>query len=444
MAVIQLNKGSAGSIQSQIKCMENEIEASAQKLNSAIGRLDFKVAARENIRFKLYSIKKSLNKQETLAARYREVFINVSNDLISTDGKFGAQSASIVDIIKDFLNVDSGNFNDFFTKNKIWKYAALATLFMNSSGLAITYLATSEEGDEPSWLAKFINNKYKVDGSVLGGEKSGSTDLFGIGTAGTVAGSILYGEAGIKNKSSFKFKDKDGNWDWKSFGLSTTASATGALAKGEASGNIGYLHGKASGEAVTGTVSGEAKATLYEDGELNPSLYIGAKAEGSVLKGKAEAGFGTDQYGVGAKASGDLLHAEAEAKAGIGYIGKDEDGNAQYGASAEVSAMASAAQGKVEGGITIFGIDIDVGLKGYAGAAGVEAGASITTDGATASFGGSMLLGAGLDVSIDWSDAEWIGDSIDAVGDFVSGAVDATGEFFDDVGDFFSSAFDLF
>ena len=301
--------------------------------------------------------------------------------------------------------------------------------------------ASSDKGDdELSWFAKFINNDLKTSGSVLHGEKKDEGELWGIGTAGSVSGSILTGEAGIKSRASWKFKDKDGNWDFKSFGLSTEAKASGAVAQGEVEGNLGYLHGKVSGKALTGAVKGEAKFTLYDDGEFNPSVSIGAKAEGSVLQGDAEVGFGTDQYGVYAKADGDVLHAEAEAKAGVGYLGKDKDGKATYGASAEASAMASVAQGKVKGGVTIFGIDIDVGVKGYAVAAGVETGGSITTEGVTANFSGALGLGAGLDVSVDWSDAEWIGDSIDAVGDFVGDATEFVG---DAAEDFFEGAADV-
>ncbi len=311
----------------------------------------------------------------------------------------------------------------------------------------VTSSTNTSDENERSWFAKFINNDLKTSGSVLSGEKTGEGELWGISTAGTVSGAILTGDASIKSRASWKFKDKDGKWDFKSFGISTEAKASGAVAKGEVEGNLGYLHGKASGKAITGAVKGEAKFTLYDDGKLNPSLSIGAKAEGSVLQGDAEVGFGTDQYGVYAKADGDLLHAEAEAKAGVGYLGKDEKGNATYGASAEASAMASVAQGKVKGGITIFGIDIDVGVKGYAVAAGVEAGGSITTEGVTANFSGALGLGAGLDVSVDWSDAEWIGDSIDAVGDFVGDATEFVGDTIeyvgDAAGDFFEGAADV-
>lgn len=241
--------------------------------------------------------------------------------------------------------------------------------------------------------------------------------------AGFVADSIdtageIYGEVGVESKASFKFRDENGKRDYKSFGLTTEAKASGCLAKGKASGNIGYLRGEAAGVLLTGTVSGTAKATLWDDGKFNPSLGVGAKAEASAAKGNAEVRVGAEQYGVYGKAEGDALHAEAEAEAGVGYIGKGKDGSAQYGVSAKASAMASVAQGSVKGGITLFGVDIDVGVKGYAVAAGVEAGGSISTKGVKAKIGGALAIGGGLEVSVDWSDAEWIGDAADAINGF--------------------------
>ena len=95
--------------------------------------------------------------------------------------------------------------------------------------------------------------------------------------------------------------------------------------------------------------------------------------------------------------------------------------------------MASIAQGEVSGGITVFGIDIDVGVKGYAGAVGGKAGGSISTTGVKGNLGGAMLFGGELEVAIDWSDAEWLGDAVDAVGDFAGDAVNAVGDFAGDV-----------
>lgn len=294
-----------------------------------------------------------------------------------------------------------------------------------------TTTVEKSEGDsdeEHSWFANFVGNELKVSGSVEYGEIADEGELWGVNTAGKLSGSLLTGEAGIESNFSLGFEE--GKWDVEKFGFSTTAQATGALAKGTAEGNFGYLHGETTGQALTGAVKGEAKFQIYEDGKLNPSLMAGVKAEGSVLKGDATAGFGTDQYGIYAKAAGDVLHAEAEAAAGVGYIGTDKDGNAQYGAKAEVSAMASIAQGEVKGGFTLFGIDIDIGAKGYAGAVGVEGGASVTTEGVTAKISGAAALGVGLEVSVDWSDADWIEDGIDWVGD----RVEDTGEFLYDTG----------
>ena len=62
--------------------------------------------------------------------------------------------------------------------------------------------------------------------------------------------------------------------------------------------------------------------------------------------------------------------------------------------------MASVAQGKFKGGITILGVDIDVSIKGYAVAAGVEAGGSVTTNGVKANFSGALGLGAGTEFYI--------------------------------------------
>lgn len=335
------------------------------------------------------------------------------------------------------LGEDPANFKGFVVGATI-----------TTSGVTSTK-SDGKDNDTMSWFAKFIGNDLKAEGAILSGEKTGEGKLWGISAAGTVSGAFLAGEAGVKTKASWKFKDKDGNWDFKSFGFTTTASASGAVAQGEVKGNIGLLHGEASGKALTGAMQGESKVTLWDDGKFNPSLMLGAKAEGSVLQGEVKAGFGNDQYGVYGKVEGDVLHAEAEAKAGVGYIDKDKDGKSLYGASAEASAMASVAQGKAKGGVTIFGIDIDVGVKGYALAAGVKAGGSITTDGVTANFSGALGLGAGLDISVDWSDAEWIedtvewvGDAGEAIGDFAVDVYEAAGDFFSDAGDAIADGWD--
>lgn len=441
------------------------------------------VTGRSNIFSRLTNVKSNLSQVETGIAAIYQMVDNASIKYINTEtnvvklGQAVAQSAKISTlsgnnnrafattkveankkpgsvankgkVTSNYFNIPGAGFSStenpdlsksifgskglFDSNTNTGKYEG--TLFdmdtINRPQMGNTTTVEKAEGNqdkEHSGFAKFVGNDLKVSGSVLYGDIDGAGELWGVNTVGKLSGSILTGEAGIESNFSLGFED--GKWDVEKFGFTTTAQATGALAKGTAEGNFGYLHGEVTGQALTGAVKGEAKMQIFEDGKLNPSLMVAAKAEGSVLKGEAEAGFGTDQYGIYAKAAGDVLHAEAEAAAGLGYIGTDEDGKAQYGAKAEASAMASIAQGEVKGGFTLFGVDVDIGAKGYAGAVGVEAGASVTTEGVTAKLSGAAALGVGLEVSVDWSDAEWIEDGIDWVGDSVEDA----GEFLYDTG----------
>lgn len=312
---------------------------------------------------------------------------------------------------------------------------------LNLPGLSdiISSIFSTTDGTK-SWFAKFINNELKTSGEVISGSTSKEGTWLGIDYSGILSGALLYGEAKIQNKANFKLKNDKGELDLKSFGLSSEASASGGVAKGEMEGRFGEYHGKLKGEFLTGAVKGETKLTFFDDGMFNPSLRAGVKAEGSVLKGSAEWGRGDDQFGNYTKASGDVLHAEAGAEAGIGYLGKDKDGKPRYGVMAKASAMASVAQGKISRGITLFGVDIDVGVKGYAGAVGAEVGGGITTSGAKVDLSGALDLGLGLEISVDWSDAKWIGEGIDSavkwagdatktVGTWIGGAADSTGKF---------------
>ena len=289
---------------------------------------------------------------------------------------------------------------------------------------------------ERGWLARFFNNELKDSGSWLGtGPKTKTGTFLGFNTSGTAEGDLLYWETGIKNKSSFKFKDGG------TFGLDTEASATGALAAGRVEGNIGLLHGDASGKVGAVTASGKVKATLWDDGKFDPSLSVGGKLSGSVLQGEVNGGFGNDQYDVHVGASGDLLHAEAEGEIGAGHF-KDKDGNDQYGVYGKVGGMASLAQGKVKGGFKIFGIKVDASVKGHVGAVGATTGAGLTTKGANVKLGGGLGVGGEVELSVDWSDAKWAGDMVQDVGDFVVDTGKAIGKAADAVGDFVGGAID--
>ena len=146
---------------------------------------------------------------------------------------------------------------------------------------------------------------------------------------------------------------------------------------------------------------------MYKDGKFSPTLDAKLKAEAAAAKGSAEAKVGTDEINGHIKGSGTLLGAEAEASGSVGKITyKDEttgQTKTELGAKGKVGAEAYLAQGKVSGGFTIFGIKIDAGVTGKAGGAGVSAEGKVTTGGVSGKIGAGLGLGAGVEISIDWS-----------------------------------------
>lgn len=416
-------------------------------------------------------LKAQAAQMEALSTEYDALFGNVVTELRSVNGNWSPNLAHnfsgkitsaqnkfrhITDMLSEGAKAANAGATAFENTDKVLSIlyktgidvssfpGGVASAVMNTAlgiadsiGGAVAGASAGEDltEDERSWFAKLLNNELVAEGSVLGGEVSGDGTFLGFNTSGTASGDLLYGSAGLKGKASWGFDKSTGKWDFKKFGFGLDAFANASLAKGEVSGNVGYLHGKLGGSVGNVGVKAKANATLWDKDGFNPSLMIGAEASASVAHGEAEVGFGNDQYGIYTKADGDVLYASAEAGAGIGYLGVDKDGKKMYGAKAEAKAMACLAQGKVKGGFTLFGIDIDLGVKGYAGAAGVEAGGSVTTNGVTASFGGSLGLGAGMDISVDWSDAKWIGDAADAVGDFAGDVYDFGKEAADVIGD---------
>ena len=85
--------------------------------------------------------------------------------------------------------------------------------------------------------------------------------------------------------------------------------------------------------------------------------------------------------------------------------------------------MAGVAKGKITGEATLFGVDIDVTAKGHAASIGAEVGGKIATNGVKAKLDGALGLGAGIEVSIDWTDAKWVGDSVDKIIDWTGDAI---------------------
>ena len=132
-----MQKASISSIRRQIEKMQSESESAEKKIRSALNGLDFEVASKQNIRNCLNTLITSANRQGGLSEQYKTAFLNVTNSVVESDGKFGNQSQSICDRIKKYVEGAASDAKKFFFKNKIAKYAALAGLFLISPVTAI-------------------------------------------------------------------------------------------------------------------------------------------------------------------------------------------------------------------------------------------------------------------------------------------------------------------
>ena len=229
-----------------------------------------------------------------------------------------------------------------------------------------------------------------------------STTAFGIPVSGSIGAGYLGGE--LTGKTGFGVKKKDGKVD-----------SVGIFAEGTASGYIGEIHGKAkngiseiSGSAkfITGGATGSIGLSLVKDGKFTPQAVAKAKAEVAAASGKIENKMGNDDYNFHTNAKGKALSAEAEAQAGAGVITMTDENGKEYstiGVEAGVKAEACVAKGEVSQGFTIMGIKFDVGVEGKVLSAGAHAGVKANTGGIKGNIGASLLLGIGLNFSIDWT-----------------------------------------
>lgn len=166
-----MQKASISSIRRQIEKMQSESESAEKKIRSALNGLDFEVASKQNIRNCLNSLITSANRQGSLSGQYKTAFLNVTNSVAESDGKFGNQSQSICDRIKKYVEGVASDAKKFFFKNKIAKYAALAGLFLtNPLGVVMTSVVLPDSkiakeyvkaGTEAVSLAKKIYEQAK-------------------------------------------------------------------------------------------------------------------------------------------------------------------------------------------------------------------------------------------------------------------------------------------
>jgi hypothetical protein len=215
---------------------------------------------------------------------------------------------------------------------------------------------------------------------------SGEGKLLGISASGAVAGELLGGSWSFSPDVKFDIADGEFHAGVKGEGEFHVAQLT-------AEGDLGLLHGDAEISAGRLAAEGELGASLYRDGKFDPSLRAKLEGRASALHGEADGRFGTEDTNLHVAAEGDLFTASGEL---TGYIGKD-------GVEAKIEAGAYCAEGEISGGFNFFGIQVDVGLEGKAGGAGIEAGFTAGDASLSGELGAGLGLGAGVKFSIDFS-----------------------------------------
>lgn len=283
-------------------------------------------------------------------------------------------------------------------------FLALSGAYVGSVGLSI------EKSASQVWDDLSQSDKRWSD-AVIKGATVGKGEFLGINTGGYATGDILGASAGYDTVGEFSIKfDENGHLDKNSskVKIGVKGDAEGHVAHGEVAGNIGYLNGGAEGTFLTGGAKGEVGLTIIDDGKFTPSVYGELGVEGSVLEGKADAHFGSDDNNIHADAEGALLTGKAGVEGGAGRIKiKDEATGKEeviWGVKGEAKAEAYLAEGSVSGGISILGVDIDIELEGKAGGGGVGAGGYVGTGGVCGELDVGFLVGAGVKIEVDWSD----------------------------------------
>lgn len=387
MSQTKINVGKIVGLTPTVMSAYNNVTYVKNAFNSTRGHIDSKILCRSNIGNRLSNVSNQLNSISCRILNIKSTVEKGANEYYKTDVR-------IVGMKNTLIHNLSGKYNSYgnagaFATSEISKQAADKV--------------KTEEKDASSefTFGKFLKDDWKLEGAVLGGSANGSGRFLGFKTKGLAEGDFIGGS--VETKSYAKWDLKEGE-----IGVNKDIEAEGHLAKGKLKGSIGFLGGELNGSVGNVAATGTIGATLMKDNKFAPSAQIGAKAEASVAKGEAEIRTGTDKNNVHISGKGSVLGANAEAKGGVGFISVEDPSTHQtktkFGVEGTVSAEAYAAEGELSGGYSICGIKVNASVSGKAGGAGVEAGGSVTTNGISGKLGAGLLFGAGVEISIDWSD----------------------------------------
>lgn len=386
MAKTVINVGAVIGLSSIINSAKSTVSSTKSSLNSTRGQIDSRILGRNNLGNRLSNVSSQLSAIEIRISNIRNMVENGANSYYRTDARVMNMKNALTGRIKGLgtIGLGAGILNG-----------------SDSSKQTSDKTKVVEKGKGDSTFKKILTDDCDLEGAVLSGKSTTDGTILGFKSSGSAEGDVIGGS--IKTKTQANWTPKDGE-----AGVEKSIEAEGHLAQGKLKGNIGLLGGEIGGTVGSVEASGKVGATLFKDGKFSPTLDAKVKAEAAAAKGNAQIMFGTDEFNRHVEASGTALGAEAEAGASVGVIKTIDPITkkvvTEYGIKGKVGAEAYLAKGSISGGFTLFGIKIDASIEGKAGAVGVSAEGKATTGGVSGKIGGALGLGAGVEISIDWSD----------------------------------------
>lgn len=446
MGKIYINTDAIWNLKSSVNSKANKCNDCANRLNIIRNNIDWKVSSRSGIDSRMNSLKNRVAHQSNLLYAYSRTLGNIANNMSDTDNRLKNDAKRLIYNLNRLTMISSVISQSSPRNHRIWekdlkKYTFMLTLFggkdlgpvlSSKPYISNTYKEYLKENVEHSPFDTLFVNKIKFSESVLHSSIGIEGSILGIAAAASAKGDLLGFDAKVKNAANWDMKKSKEEFESK-------GNITGHLAKGEPSTLCDNTELNKKGSFLTSTASGEAKVIWWSDGEFGPTFKLGVGASAVAATGEVGGKIGNKMFSRHSKAEGKLLHTEVKADAGVGVLRQNKSGTNVYGASVSAGAEACVAKGEVSGGVTLFGIKVDTSLEGKALSVEAKASAKYTNEGFSTGVGASLGLGAGVKVSVDWSEANWIKDIGESIGDVADFVKEQSKDFIGEISESFGS-----
>ena len=189
-----------------------------------------------------------------------------------------------------------------------------------------------------------------------------------------------------------------------------TGKLRGAKIGGKYKSASGRFQSSVHASAGNVKVSTGVGASIMTSSLLESKVFAMASAEATGLKAVSKISLQTDKgrFKVDGRADHQVATASASALGGVGlirYVDSENKERAGVGVTAELGASAAVYKGSLSGGISIFGVRFGGKVTGLALGVGGMAKFTGASKGFAIGLTGTLGLGVGIELSVDWSGA---------------------------------------